>query len=150
MVGHVSNSHLAKLSFRVNRPRMPFGWRYMGHDVIIWYAVCSSASHSQDAVEAMPHLCIDDRKKPTPVWRRFSRTQAGLGSPIPGGRASTSSKNECRLEVPSRHAMLHLWSAHLAALMPSLLASLSSSRAAGTKGCLDLIALDALRKPIVD
>ena len=109
----------------------------MGQDVIIWSAVCSSAPHSQDAVEAMPHLCIDDRKKPTPVWRRFSRTQAGLGSPIPGGRAPISSKNECRREVPSRHPMLHLWFAHLAALLPSSLASLSSSRAAGTKGCLD-------------
>ena len=117
----------------------------------IWMAICGTrcynmvcslllctAPHSQDAVEAMPHLGIDDRKRPTPVRRRFSRTQAGLGSPIPDGRASTSSKNECRREVPSRHPMLHPWSAHLAAPVPSSLASLSSSRAAGTKGCLDL------------
>ena len=133
MTGHVSGSHLANLSFTVSRPRIPFGWRYMGQDVITWSTVCSSAPHSQDAVEAMPHLCINDRKKPTPVWRRFSRTQAGLVSPIPGGRAFTSSKNECRRKVLSRHSMLHLWSAYLAALVPSSLASLSSS-----KGCLDL------------
>ena len=137
MAGHVSDSNLAKLSFTVSKPRIPFGWRYTGHDVIIWSAVCSSAPHSQDAVEAMPHLCINDRKRTTPVRRRFSRTQAGLVSPIPGGRASTSSKNECRREVLSRHPMFHLCSAHLAALVPSSLASLSSSRAAGTKGCLN-------------
>ena len=99
--------------------------------------VCSSAPHSQDAVEAMPHLCIDDRKRPNPVRRRFSRTQAGMGSPITGKRAPIS-KTKCRREVPSRHSTLHLRSAHLAALVPSSLASLSSSRAAGTKGCLDL------------
>ena len=138
MAGHVSDSHLAKLSFTVGRFQIPFGWQYMGHDVIIWYAVCSSAPHPQDAVEAMPHLCRDDRKRLTLVRRRFSRTQAGLRNPIPGGRASTSSKNECRREVPLLYPMLHQWSAHLATLVPSSLASLSSSRAAGTKGCLDL------------
>ena len=139
MDGHVSDSsHLAKLPFTVKRPRIPFRWRYMGLDVIIWFAVCSSAPHSQDAVEALLHLCIVDQKRPTPVRRRFSQTKAGLESPIPGEKASTSSKNECRREVPSRHPMLHLWSAHLAALLPSSLTSLSSSRAAGTKGCIDL------------
>ena len=88
MAGHVSDSHLTELSFTVSRPRIPFGWRYMGPDVKIWSAVCSSAPSSQEAVEAMPHLCIDDRKRPTPVRRRFSRTQAGFGSPVPGGRSS--------------------------------------------------------------
>ena len=138
MAGHVSDSHLFKLSFTASRPQIPFGWRYMEHDLIIWSAVCCRAPHSQDAVKAMPHLCIDDRKRPTPVQRRFSPTQAGLGSPIPSGRTFTSSKNECRREVPSRHPMLHLWSAHLAALEPSSFASLSNFRAEGTKGFLDL------------
>ena len=135
MTGHVSDSHPAKFSLTVSRPRIPFGWRYMGQDVIIWSAVCSTAPHSQDAVEAMPHLCINDRKRPTPVRRRFSRTQAGLGSPIPGGRASTSSKNECRREVPSLLSMLHpscCTGAQFACI------SEHSSRAAGTKGCHDL------------
>ena len=136
MAGHVLGSHLAKLSFTASRSRIPFGWRYMGQDVIIWSAVCSCAPHSQDAVEAKHILCIDDRKRPTPVRRRFSRTQAGLGSPIPGGKAPT--KKECSREVPYRHPMLHLCSAHLAALVPSSLASLSSFRATRTKGCLDL------------
>ena len=138
MAEHVSDSHLAKVSFAVSRPQIRFRWRYMGHDVIIWCAVCSSAPHSQDAVEAMPHFCIDDRKRPTPVRRRLSRTQAVLGSPITGRRTSTSSKNECKQEVFSRHPMLHLLSAHLTTLVPSSLASLSNSRAAGTKGCVEL------------
>ena len=112
MAGHLSDSHLAKLSFTVSRPRIPFRWRYMEQDVIIWSAVCSSAPHSQDAMEAMPHLCINDQKRPTPVRRWFSRTQASLGSPIPSGRVS-SSKNECRREVLSRYLMLHLWSTRL-------------------------------------
>ena len=138
MTGHVSDSHLAKLSFTVSRPQIPFGWRYMVHDVIIWSAVRFSAPHSQNAMEAMPHLCIDDRKMPTPIWRRFNQTQAGLESPIPSGRTSTSSKNECRREVLSCHPMLHLWYAHLAVLVSSLLASPCSFSAAGTKECLGL------------
>ena len=138
MAGQVSNSRLAKLSFTVNRFRIPFGWRYMEQDVIIGSAVCSSALHLQNAEEAMPDLCINSRKRPTPVRKWFSRTHAGLGSPISDGRASTSPKNECRREVPSGHPMLYLWSAHPTALVPSSLAFLSSSRAAGRKGCLDL------------
>ena len=75
MDGHVSDSsHLAKLPFTVNRPRIPFGWRFMGQDVTIWSAVCFSAPHSQDAVEGLLHLCIVNRKRPTPVWGRFSPT----------------------------------------------------------------------------
>ena len=46
-------------------------------------------------MEAMPHFCIDDRKRPTPLRRQFTQTQAGLGSLIPSRRAFTSSKNEC-------------------------------------------------------
>ena len=93
-------SHLAQLSFTVSRPRIPFGWRYEGQNVTIWSAVCSSAPHSQDAVKAMPRLCIDEGKRPTPVRRQFSRTQAGLGNPIPGGKASTSSKMKVDEKCP--------------------------------------------------
>ena len=136
MAGHVSDSHLAKVSFTASKPRLPLGWPCMV--IILWSAVSSSAPHCRDAVEAMLHLCITDRKRSTPVRRRLNPTYAGLGSPIPGGRASTSSKNEYRQEVPYRLPMLHRWSAHLAALVPRSLVSLSSSRAAGTKECLDL------------
>ena len=99
MAGHVSDSHLAKLSYTVSRPRISFGWRYMGQDVIIRSALCSCAPHSQYAMEAMPHLCIDDRKKPTPVRRRLSRTQVGLGSPIPDVRASTVHHQKMNADV---------------------------------------------------
>ena len=45
---------------------------------------CSSAPHSQTTEEAIPHLYKKERKHPTPVRRRFSRTQALLGRVIPG------------------------------------------------------------------
>ena len=47
-------------------------------------AVIESA-HSQVAKEAVPHLYKQERKCPTPVRRRLSRTQAFLGRVIPGG-----------------------------------------------------------------
>ena len=74
MAGYVSDSHLAKLSFPVSRPRIPFGWRYMGQNVIIWSAVCSSAPHLQDAVEAMPHYALITER---------GRLQSGDGSTGP-------------------------------------------------------------------
>ena len=42
------------------------------------------APHSQAAEEAISHLCRQERKRPTPVRRRLSRTQALLGRVIPG------------------------------------------------------------------
>ena len=47
--------------------------------------VCSSAPHSQAAEEATPHLYKQDRKRPTPVWRRLRRTHAVLRKGLPGG-----------------------------------------------------------------
>jgi len=43
-------------------------------------AVCSSTPHLQFAEGTKPHLCIVERNCPTPVRRRFSLTQEGLGS----------------------------------------------------------------------
>jgi len=40
--------------------------------------VCSSAPHSQAAEEAIPYWHKQERKLPTPVRRRLSRTQALL------------------------------------------------------------------------
>jgi len=48
-----------------------------------WSTVCSEP-HSQAAEEAIPHLYRQEPKRPTPVRRRLSRTQALLGSVIPG------------------------------------------------------------------
>jgi len=49
-----------------------------------WATVCSSAPHSQVAEEAIPHFYKQKRKRPTPVRRRLSRTQALLVRDIPG------------------------------------------------------------------
>jgi len=48
-----------------------------------WSTVCS-APHSQATEEAILHLHKQERKRPTPVRRRLSRTQAVLGRVIPG------------------------------------------------------------------
>ena len=53
------------------------GW--IGH---WWSTVCSSALHSQVA-EGASHLCDQERQRPPPVPRRFSRTHAVFGSAIP-------------------------------------------------------------------
>ena len=47
--------------------------------------VCSCAPHSQAAEEVIPHLCKQERKRLTSVWRRLSRSQGLLGiEPDPG------------------------------------------------------------------
>ena len=50
---------------------------------IMLSAVWSLAPHSQFAEEARPHLCMDEPKRPTPVRRRLSLTQAVLVKLIP-------------------------------------------------------------------
>ena len=113
MAGHVSPCQALFHSEQTSNPIWMAVYGTGCCNMVIWFAVCSSAPRSQDTVEVMPHLCIDDRKRSTPVRRRFSRTQVGLESPITGGRAPTSSKNECSREVPSnaplvvRPSLLH-------------------------------------------
>jgi len=66
----------------------PWSWwrgQWIGHWRTTWPAVCSSAPHSQAAEGAIPHLYKQERKRLTPVWRRFSRTYAVFGRVIPGG-----------------------------------------------------------------
>jgi len=45
----------------------------------------SFAPHLQFAEGTKPHLCIIEQNSPTPVGRRFSLTQEGLGRVISGG-----------------------------------------------------------------
>ena len=52
---------------------------------IMWSAVCLLAPHSHFAEKARPHLCMDEPKRPTPVRRRLSLTQAALVKLIPIG-----------------------------------------------------------------
>jgi len=48
---------------------------WIGHSRTTWSTVCSSAPHSQVADETISHLYKQERKRPTPVRRRLSRTQ---------------------------------------------------------------------------
>jgi len=50
-----------------------------------WSMVGSSEPHSQAAEESIPHLYQQKRKRPTPVRRWLSPTQAVLGRVILGG-----------------------------------------------------------------
>ena len=69
---------------RTVKPCSPGGGRWVGHWRTTWSTVCSSAPHSQAAEEAIPHLCKQEQKLPTPVRRRLKRTPAILGRVIPG------------------------------------------------------------------
>ena len=63
--------------------------------------VCSSSPHSQAAEGAMPHLCKQERKRPTPVRRRFSRTHAWQGdSRSVGSDVGDESAESCSVLQP--------------------------------------------------
>jgi len=83
------------------------------------------------------HLYRQDMKRPTPVRRRLSRTQALLGRVIPGGGADVRDENaeSCGLFA---YFTIHWWSAHSAARMLVLSNELMSCCAAGTNGCVDM------------
>ena len=81
----------------------------MRQDFITCSAVYSFAPHSQVAVEAIPHSCVSDRNRPTPVRRRLNLTHAGLGKLISGGVGLTSFINVWSPKVFSRHSMLYIY-----------------------------------------
>ena len=76
------SQHLVSSSKTI-RSIIPRGARCVGHVEIMWSAVCSLEPHSHFAEEARPHLCMDKPKRPTPVRRRLSLTQAVLVKLIP-------------------------------------------------------------------
>ena len=104
--GHTFSSHVTVSSSTDIRPWIPFGAWYIGHSRITWSAVCSSAPHSQLALEAKPHLCINERNLPTPVRRRFSLTQAGLGRSIPAGGKRTLQMKSWSLDEFASQSLL--------------------------------------------
>ena len=55
----------------------------MGHVQTMWFGVCSLAPHWNFAEKVRPHLCMDELKRPTPVRRQLSLTQAVLVKLIP-------------------------------------------------------------------
>ena len=98
--------------------------------------VCS-APHSQTAEKAIPHLHKQERKHPTPVRRRLSRTHALLGRVFPGVCVPVSGTKVRSLVELSAHCVFHWWSAHCAARM-RFSEKLMSCCAAVTNGCFDL------------
>ena len=80
----------------------------VGHVRIIWSAVCSTAPHSHFDVGARPHLCMDDRKRPTPVLQRLSLTHDRLGRPIPIGMVVVLGMKTQRSDVLVKYSVLHL------------------------------------------
>ena len=76
--------HLVSSSKTV-RPIIPRGARFVGDVEIMWSAVCSLAPDSHFTEKARPHLCMDEPKRPTPVRKRLSLTQAVLVKLIPMG-----------------------------------------------------------------
>ena len=76
-------------SFKTVRPIIPQSARCEGHVNIMWSAVCSLAPHLHFAEEARRHLCKDEPKRPTPICKRLSLTQAVLVKLIPIGLVLT-------------------------------------------------------------
>jgi len=103
----VFGSHSIVSSSRTARPCSPWGGRWIGHWRTTWLTVCFSAPHSQAAEEAIPHFYRQERKRPTPVWRRLSRTQALLGRSIPWEWVPVSVMKMRSLVGLSVHSALH-------------------------------------------
>jgi len=80
MLSAVLLSQSTGSSTRAAKPSVPFGGWYRGHEASMWSAVCSSAQHLQFAEGNTPYLCIVERNSRTPVRRRFSLNQKGLGT----------------------------------------------------------------------
>jgi len=125
-------------SSRTVRPCSPWGGRWVGHWRATWSTVCSSAPHSQAAEEAIPHLYKQEQKRPTPVRKRLSRTQALLARVIPRRWVPVSGMKMRSLVGLSAHSAFHWWSAQRAARTKLLSDKLMPCCAAGTNGCLEL------------
>jgi len=133
----VLSSHSIVSLSRTVRPCSPWGGRWIGHWGTTWSTVCSSAPQSQAVEEALPHLYKQERKRPAPVQRRLSSTQALLGRIIPRVCVPVTGIKMRSLAGLSAHSAFHWWSAHCAARV-LLSEKLMSYCAAGTNGCLDL------------
>ena len=91
----------------------------MGHDKIMWSAVCSQALHSHFAEEARPHLCMDEPKRPTPVRRRLSLTQAVLVKLIPIGFVLTLGMSTPSADIFLEYSVSYVKFVHWTARMPN-------------------------------
>ena len=132
------SSHSVVSLSRTIRPCSPWGGQWIGHWRTTWSTICSSAPHSQVAEEAIPHLYEQEWKRPTPVRKRLSRTQALLGRVTPGGWMSVSvdeNAESCGVVRPLRIPLvIHPMRRTYVVLSDELM----SCCAAGTNGYLDL------------
>ena len=99
------HSHFFVSSSSTRRPCTPFGGRKMGQSLITWSVVCSSAPHSQVGEVTTPYLCAVEQNNPTPVRKRFRRTQDRLGRVIPivwGANVGDESAEFCWIGLPFR------------------------------------------------
>ena len=74
--------------------------------------VWSSAIHSQASMEAIPHLYKQERKRPKPVRKRLSRTQAVFGRVILREWVTVSGMKMRSLIGLSAYSAFHWWSPH--------------------------------------
>ena len=112
------SQHLVSSSKTV-RPIIPRGGRCMGHVKIMCFAVCSLAPHSHFAEGARPHWCMNEPKRPTPVRKRLSLTQAVLVKLIPTSLVLTLGMYTPRAEILSEYSVSHVKFVHWASRMPN-------------------------------
>ena len=98
----------------------------------------SFAPYLRATVKATHHLCVSKRNKPMPVPMQLSLTHASLGKLNPGFVELIFLINVWRLDVFSRHSLLHLYSTHCAAVLSDRTGLFNSSNDAGINECLDL------------
>ena len=106
-------------SSKTVRPIILRGARCTGHVKTMWSAVCSLAPRSHFAEQARPHLCMDELKRPTPVRRRLSLTQAVLVKLIPIGLVLTLGMWTQSADILLEYFVSHAKFVHWAVRMPN-------------------------------
>lgn len=139
--GHTSGSHVIVLLSRTVRSCIPFGAQWIGHSMMTWFAVCSSAPHMQATQVARPRLCTDEQKRPTPLQRQLRLAHPSLGRCLPIVGEPVFGMRSWSLKKFLSHSMLQMQSAHCATLVRSVHCCKSSFRL-GTNGRLDLRRLE--------
>ena len=124
-------------SFKTVRPIISRDTRWMGHVEIMRSAVCSLAPHSHFAEKARPHLCSVKPKRPTPVRRQLSLTQAVVVKLIPIDLVQTLGMYTPSADILLEYSVSHVKFVHWAAWMPNSDKLCSSFCAEGANGCLD-------------
>ena len=130
------SQHLVSSSKTV-RPVILRDSRCVGHVKIMWSAVFSLAPHSHFAEEAGPHFCMDEPKRPTPVCRRLSLTQAVLVKLIPIGIVQTQGIQTPSADILLEYSVSHVKFVYWATRMPNSDKLCNSFCAAEANGGLD-------------